>query len=394
MQVTTQQGPDPDHSAVDGALRELRQAHASGAPDAGLAARILAEVSETRQRRRQSFLPARWSSPWPGEPGSASLVTIGSLGLAAVLVGVVLATTLPGPRPGSGSAAPTGATSPSTQAADGPASNPPHVGGTCPLTPITRLAGGVAPEVDVSGLRWRWGGVPWVAWTPEKVVWLADTGDGPTVSVFATELDLPILVDGHPVSSVGATGGAVYAVATDTSVGGLVLPHPGCWLLTAIWSDGASSVVVAAAPATGQTSPPPSTVGPVVTALDPCPATPPSTLPAPQGESVYVDGPFRWLLGSTENWRIGGEGDKLVLDSDLGWGAGDKRVIAFPLARAAGVGRLPGTAVVGDTPPIDGGSMGVGITLPVRDCWAFVYLDAGSTSTIVDDLVSVAPSPS
>ena len=55
---------------------------------------------------------------------------------------------------------------------------------------------------------------------------------------------------------------------------------------------------------------------------------------------------------------------------------------------------LPGTAVRGDTPPIDGGTMGVGITVPVRDCWAFVYLDAGATSTIVDDLVAVTPTAS
>jgi len=152
--------------------------------------------------------------------------------------------------------------------------------------------------------------------------------------------------------------------------------------------------VVAAAPPTGQPVPLPSSIGPVVTPFNPCPSTPPSTLPAPQGESVFVDGPFRWLLGSSENWQIGGAGDKLVLDYDLGWGAGDKRVIAVPLAKAAGLGRLSGSAVRGDTPPIDSGTMGVGITLPVRDCWAFVYLDAGATSTIVDDLVAVTPTAS
>jgi len=99
-----------------------------------------------------------------------------------------------------------------------------------------------------------------------------------------------------------------------------------------------------------------------------------------------VDGPFRWLLPPSQTWRIGAGGDKLVIDSSLGWGAGDKRVIAFPLAQAAGIGRLREAAVTGDTPGISGGTMGVGITLPARDCWAFVYLDAGATSTIVDDL--------
>ena len=362
--MTTHNGPGAEDSTVDAALHELRELHSSGAPDSGLEGRILAQVAATRQRRRRPFLLARWSSPWPGESRSPSLTTIGSLGLVVVLVGAFLATTLPGPRSGSGSPAPTDSTSPSAGASDLPASNPPHVGGTCPVTPISRLAGGVAPEVDASGLRWRWGGVPWVAGTPEKVVWLADTGDGPTVSVFATELDLPILVNGHPISAVPATAGAVYAVATDTSTNGIVLDHPGCWLLTAVWSLGASSVVVAVAPPTGQPVPLPSSIGPVITPFNPCPATPPSTLPAPQGESVFVDGPFRWLLGSSENWQIGGAGDKLVLDYDLGWGAGDKRVIAVPVAKAAGLGRLPGSAVGATLPRLTAARWASGSRFP------------------------------
>jgi hypothetical protein len=395
----TDTGPDQaDDSGLDDALRELRAAHSWGRPDVGLEARIFARVAETRQRRRLGFVPTWSSDPWPASRRTTPLVAIGSLGLVGVVIAAVIGVSLLAPHSATGSPAPIGASAlPSAPPADAPASNPPHVGGTCPLTPITRLAGGVAPEVDVSGLRWRWGGVPWVAGMPEKVVWLADSGDEPPagVSIYATQLDLPTLVGGHPVSTGGTTDRSVYAIATDTGwVDLLQLPRPGFWLLTAIWSPGASSVVVAAAPSPGRASPAPSTIGPVVTPLDVCPATPRSTLPAPQGSSVYVDGPFRWLLGSSENFRIGGEGDKLVLDSDLGWGAGDKRVIAFPLARAAGVGRLPGSAVVGDTPPIDGGTMGVGITLPSRDCWAFIYLDAGATSTIVDDLVSVTPSAS
>jgi hypothetical protein len=275
---------------------------------------------------------------------------------------------------------------------DAPASNPPHVGGTCPLTPITRLVGGSAPEVDVSGLRWRWGGVSWVAGAPEKVVWLADNPSGPEprISAYAIQLNLPILVDGRPVSFAGAAGSAIYAIATDTGVGELQLPSAGCWLITAVWSQGASSVVVAAAPPVAAASPAPSTPGPIVpsTQLATCPATSQSPLPPPQGwpGPGYVDGPFRWLLPPSQTWQIGAEGDKLVLDSGLGWGAGDMRVMAFPLAQAAGIGRLRGTAVTGDTPPISGGTMGVGITLPARDCWAFVYLDAGATSTIVHDL--------
>jgi hypothetical protein len=385
--------PDRDaQDAFDEALRELKAARSLGIPGVGLEARILTRVGETRQRRRLAFIPGSWSGFWPSTSGPARVVALGSIGVAAVLVAALVGTVVLAPRaatetPGAGSSP---ATSPGPT--DASASNPPHVGGTCPLTPLTRLAGGSAPEVDVSGLRWRWGGVPWVAGAPEKVAWLADNAGGPEprISAYAIQLDLPILVDGRPVNFVGAAGSAIYAITTDTGVDLLRLPSAGCWLLTAVWSQGASSVVVAAAPPTATASPVPSTRGPTVpsTQLAMCPATSPSPLPPPQGwpGPAYVDGPFRWLLPPSQTWRIGAEGDKLVLDSGLGWGAGDKRVIAFPLAQAAGIGRLRGTAVTGDTPGISGGTMGVGITLPARDCWAFVYLDAGATSTIVDDL--------
>jgi hypothetical protein len=100
-----------------------------------------------------------------------------------------------------------------------------------------------------------------------------------------------------------------------------------------------------------------------------------------------VDGPFRWLLPPSQTWRIGGDGDKLVLDSQIGWDIGDMRIMAIPLAQAADVGWLRATAVSGDIPPLfGGGTLGIGITLPGRDCWAFVYLAAQATSTIVEDL--------
>ena len=351
-------------------------------------------VGEFRPRRQPTFFPAWWSGPWPAHAGSVRLAAIGSIGVVAVLIAGLLSTTLLGSPPAVETSPAIGASAPpAAGSTDGPASNPPHRGGTCPLTPITRLAGGSAPEVDVSGLRWRWGGVPWVAGMPEKVVWLADTGDAPTVSVFATELDLPIVINGHPVQSASATSKAVYALASDTGVAPLQVPQPGCWLLTAVWAQGASSVVVAVGPPPGPASPAPVTAEPSALSgpLVDCPATAPSTTPPPQGWPglAYVDGPFRWLLPPGATWRIGGDGDKLVLDSHLGWSAGDRQILAFPVGRVSEVGRLPGTAVSGDIPPgFGGGTMGVGITLPARACWAFVYLDAATTSTIVDDLAS------
>lgn len=388
--------PDRDaQDAVDTALRELQAARSLGTPGVGLEARVLTRVGETRQRRRLAFIPGSWSGSWPSTSGPARVVALGSIGTAAVLAVALVGIVVLAPRattetPGATGSSPAPAASPG--ATDAPASNPPHVGGTCPLTPITRLAGGSAPEVDVSGLRWRWGGVRWVAGAPEKVVWLADNQSGPEarISAYAIELNLPIIVDGRPVSFAGAAGSAVYAITTDTGVDLLRLPSAGCWLLTAVWSQGASSVVVAAAPPAATASPAPVTPAPTVpsTPLAACPATAPSPVPPPPGwpGQAYVDGPFRWLLPQSQTWIIGAPGDKLVLDSGLGWGAGDMRVVAFPLAQAARVGRLRGTAVTGDTPPISGGTMGFGLTLPARDCWAFVYLDAGSTSTIVHDL--------
>jgi hypothetical protein len=375
------------------ATRDLVIVRSEGGPGAGLHARIIASAAETQQRHPSAPILRRWSDAWPARPSSSRLRIVGSIGVAAV-VAIALAWPLLGGSPWQspahravGSSTPGLASLP----ADIPASNAAHVPGTCPVTPITRLAGGQAPEVDVSGLRWRWAGVPWVAAVDEKVVWLADAGDTPApgVSVFATQLAMSIVVDGRTVDLGGATAGAAYA-ATSSDAGwvtGIRLPSPGCWLLTATWSQGASSVVVAARPGPGSaatnSSPgrPPAVSAPIAT----CPVTPPTTQ-LPGVGPAYVDGPLHWLLPPSQFWTIGGTGDKLVLDSDLGWAAGDKRVVAVPLAHASGSGPLAGAAVFGDLPPIAGGSMGVGITLPARDCWALVYLDAATTSTIVDDL--------
>lgn len=105
---------------------------------------------------------------------------LGSIGLVVLVVSALIGTALLTRRPTTDTPAAIGASSSQSSAdTDVPASNPPHVDGTCPLTPITSLAGGAAPEVAVSGLRWPWGFVPWVAGVPEKVVWLADSGTEP-----------------------------------------------------------------------------------------------------------------------------------------------------------------------------------------------------------------------
>jgi hypothetical protein len=374
---------------LDDAIRELIATRSNGAPDAGLHGRIVAQAAGAGQRRRWLFVPARWSGGWPSEAGFGRGRTFGPIAVvAAVAIVLIGAGLLGGIQPTMPPGGIGYSSSPSPGATDAYPSAPPHVGGTCPVTPITRVVGGQAPVVDVSGLRWRWGYVPWVAGVDEKVVWLDDAGlmPLPGISVFATQLDESVPISSNPTMLAGPSD-AVYAAAVDAPWVTLIrLPNPGCWLLTAVWSAGASSVVVAAAPSPGSAGASPSSPSPIVESapLTVCRASlPTSTTPGGFGPA-YKDGAFQWLLPPSQTWLIGGDGDKLVLDGP--WAA-DKRVVAIPLARPTGVGWLAGTTVKGDIPPgFGGGTLGIGLTLPDRDCWAFVYLDAAATSTIVDDL--------
>ncbi len=383
---------------LDGALQGLLGEQALGGPDSELSGRILKLIAITPQRR-----PRRWfATSWPGKPRASSftpLVAAASVGLAGLLCVAFLG----GPLLGSGppSHAPGAIASPEGSAAgptDAVPSRVPHVTGTCPVTPITRVAGGQAPEIDVSGLRWRSGFIPWVAGLPEKVVWLSDQGieSEAGVSVFASWLDRPILVGGQPGTPGRVASGSLYALAVDAGwVGGLVLPQPGCWLLTATWSGGASSIVVAAGPSSGlATSAVPVTTSVGTKPLGHCPATPVAPAGPPSGWSgpAVDDGGFHWLLPPSSRWRFGGGGEKVVIDSDTGWVLEDMRLIAIPLSRPTAVGWLKAGSLTGEVPGgFSGGTLGLGFTLPNRGCWAFVYVDPAGTSTIVDDLAMVGP---
>jgi hypothetical protein len=82
-------------------------------------------------------------------------------------------------------------------------------------------------RIDVSGLRWRWGGQPWVADAPQKVVWLADVNDAPALSVFATQLDRPIILAGQTVGFAIDPSHPVYPLAGDVFVDLVVVPERG-----------------------------------------------------------------------------------------------------------------------------------------------------------------------
>ena len=390
--LTHDQDPDDDAMVAD-ALKELRADYSAATPGRSLEGRVLARAAATSQRPRPAFVPARWSSPWPAGARLPVGAIIGVAGLAAVLMIASLGGGMFAARSSLPSPPPSGAPAePSLSATDAPAVNAPHVPGTCPVTPITRIAGGSAPEVDVSGLRWRWGGRPWVAYAPEKVVWLTDPNGVPVVSVFGTQLDRPIapVIPTPPFPAVKAD--SVVTLASNVSVDDVIVPDPGCWLLTAIWDRGASSVVVAVAPAAS----PPNPNGGVVFGgpLWSCPATPPSITPAPQGwpGAAYDDGPFRWLLPPTTSWRIGGTGDKLVL-GPADWAAKEGEVVALPVGLDRRVGETYGASAIGDLPTAGSGTMGFDLTLPTPNCWAIVYLDVAGTTTVVTDLPQTSERP-
>jgi hypothetical protein len=120
-----------------------------------------------------------------------------------------------------------------------------------------------------------------------------------------------------------------------------------------------------------------------------CPASTRLTGPGPRGadDPDYVDGAFRWLTPELATWLIGGDGDKLVLYSDVGWDIGHMAIEAIPVVGSSAIGWLARPAVDGDIPPgFGGGTLGFGLTLPSRGCWAIAYAGSQGTSTIVVDL--------
>jgi hypothetical protein len=237
-----------------------------------------------------------------------------------------------------------------------------------------------------------------VAGHREKVVWLADAGRPPVsdLVLFGLRLDRSIAADAAPVIYPGAGDQSILAAGVG-GVQDVVLPSPGCWLLTATWPGGASSVVVAVSPATatsdgsGSTAPSPVPSPSTVTSAPPaaCPASTRLNGPGPKGSDNpdYLDGAFRWLTPDVATWLIGGDGDKLVLYSGAGWDIGHMAIEAMPVVDPSGIGWLDRSAVEGDIPPgFGGGTLGFGLTLPSRGCWAIAYAGSQATSTIVVDL--------
>lgn len=384
----TDRTPDP----VDAALADLRAHYVRGGPSPDLEGRIVAAAPKTEQARR------RWPRGpvgWPTRMGRLQPALSGTVALVILLFVAVVGAGLLGGRPGSVAPGGAGSASASASASSVAPTASAQASGTCPATAATRPVAGQVPQYDMSGLRWSWYGVPWVAGVIQKVDWQADAGPNPNVTLYGVPLGLPITVYGRQVQAPSAGVRHVFVAAVDagdTTLVSLPSTDPGCWLLTAVWSGGASSVVVAVAPpppVIGTPSPVPSVPTVAVGPPSICPATAPSPADVPQGwpGRALVDGAFRWLLPPSRTWRFSAAGDKGVLDSQVGWDIGNMRITAIPIVHAAGAGWSPDRAIPGEIPPrFGGGTLGFGIALPGRACWALTYAGTQATSTVVVDL--------
>ena len=267
---------------------------------------------------------------------------------------------------------------------DVPVSAPPYVAGSCPVTPITDLAGGVAPEVLTGGIRWRLGTDPWRADVGQKVVLIAPSPDQAVDASSILAERLPIGTIPMPLSARYPRGGGPGYVF------GVGLPEPGCWILTAVGPALRSSVVVEAAPAPAE---PPSAVSQNVPTerapLMPLAQCPTSPLLSGARVRTWLDGDNRWEDPDPTDW-VAGKERKLVVSGLVSPSAPYELVVA---TRVGIVGSLDGqrSAFVADPPvftaPVPGsGSKAMGLVLPAPGCWAITYVDPARTSTIVVEM--------
>jgi hypothetical protein len=362
-------------------IREMLVSRAARANPTGLGSGVVSRVPETPQltpiRRRVSDTPTR--RPW---------LIAAVAAVIAFTVPIAVALLPRAPQTGLGSlpteGSPSARVSPSVEVPELPDATdvlltpPPYADGSCPVTPITALAGGYAPVVTVSGIDWRWGGQPWLAKVGQKVVlsWTAQA------SVIGAER-IPI---GGPTGRLstrypeGGGPGFVFGVG---------LPERGCWLLTAIGTF-SSSVVVSAGPAPANPRPaseqgvPTKTVA--QTSLPSCPASP---LDPAANFQTWLDGPNRWTDPRTSPPWVAGDKRKLVVSGDIGARAAYQVVVATQVG-TVWAGREQAPAFVTNEPvfaPLFGSeSKAFDLTLPTAGCWALTYIDPVQTSTIVVDL--------
>ncbi len=301
---------------------------------------------------------------------------VSPIGPLSVLFGV---TPVPSPSPTAPVASATPAPTPTPT--DLMLTPPPYAAGTCPVTPITDLAGGAVPEVAMSGVRWRWGPDPWRARLGQKVVLVPNGGSDAYLDVDEISAErLPIGPSGSPMSIRFPKGGGPGFVF------GVGLPESGCWLLTAIGSMASSSVVVDVGPAPADVPSPESQNVPTTTAgLRPLATCPTSEIVQDSGYPAFVDGEERWTNPDPKPWLAGTEHKLVVLG-----GTDSVIAVAAPVGiPAAGSGQRPSFITehpVFATPPPGSGSLGLLFTIPTAGCWSVSFIEGDRTSTIVAEV--------
>ncbi len=289
----------------------------------------------------------------------------------------------PAPSSAPESAVPSPTQGPSTTPTDIPVTPPPYVAGSCPVTPVTDLAAGDAPEVVTSGISWWRGPIQWQAGVGQKVVLLGTT---PDQIVVADEIIAERLGEWSPTIPAKAAyfpegGGPGF-------VFGIGLPSPGCWLLTAVGPFARSSVVVEVGPAPANPPDPASQNVPVATAT----LRPPDTCwtsPLVPGAKVrtWLDGDTRWEdPADTIPWHPGDQ-RKLVVTGVVSADAAVNRVVAMPVG-SVGPRLSQQAMLVADQPFVGPGGSGSGskafdVVVPTAGCWAIAYVTPTATSTIV-----------
>lgn len=271
---------------------------------------------------------------------------------------------------------------------------PPYVAGTCPITPTTDLFGGTAPEVMASGVVWRGVSEGWLARRSQKVVLfdLAVT-DGDRTPLGATSfiaaVQLPLGAEA-PATSPSLR----YMPTGNPAVYGVTLPAAGCWLLTLVGPEVASSIVVEAGPE--PSAPPPAGSDQQVPTeslpLEPL-ATCPTSATAPDPGVEPPGSADDWLDPSGVRWFThppAGRPDKVVVSGPIGAPQPYERIVATPVGTVNRPPAFVTSKPVIVTPAPGGGAISAGITIPTAGCWAFTYVDPSMTSTVV---VAVTAAP-
>lgn len=362
-------------------IRSLLLARADRADAQGLRLAAIEAARMTPQPRPLVRLssPTRRTRPLQFGAGIAALAVL----TAAIALIIGLRPTGEPSTSTAGGASPT--SSPTAAATDVPVTAPPYVRGSCPVTPITDLAGGVAPEVVVGGIRWHLDGTsPWAA------------EDGHKVGLFAVSPDqlvnaAAILAERLPIGTIQTPLSVRYPEAGGPGfIFGIGLPEPGCWVLTAVGPGIGSSVVVEVGPAPA--NPPsaesqnvPTDQSPLVPLAE-CPTSP--QLPDARVRT-WLDGDNRWEDPDPADW-VAGMKRKLVVSGAVGSPVPYELVVATRVG-IVGTGDSQRSAFVADKPvftaPAPGsGSKAMELILPSAGCWAITYLDPAVTSTIVVDI--------